>query len=104
MATSTDEWVAMLKEFAKLIEEAKRNAWLQILMSISESYDLKQTWVMVHELSWSEVATSGKVLQYNGYIYMNCKVKASAFIQVYVPICGRKSDKPFSEALLFLCL
>ena len=74
--------------------------WRQIYEKISKSIDFKQAWA----LSWKEAQSKAKLVRYNGRLYSNYRVKASAFIQEYTTIGGRKTVKPSLEANRLLVL
>ena len=61
--------------------------------------DAKKAWAVVKRLNGSERAQDGKTLVYKGHEYVSDKAKASAFIQEYATVSGRKSDRSSRRAV-----
>ena len=74
-------------------QEAKRNTWRAHLKEVTRTKDAKKDWAVVKSLNGSARAQDGKTLVYKGREYVSDKAKASAFIQEYATVSGRKSDR-----------
>ena len=61
--------------------------------------DAKNAWAIVKSLNGSARAQDGKTLVYKGREYVSDKAKASAFIQEYATVSGRKSDRSSRRAV-----
>ena len=59
---------------------------------MTRTKDTKKAWVVVKSLNGSTRAQDGKTIVYKGREYESDKAKASAFIQEYATVSGRKSD------------
>ena len=59
---------------------------------MTRTKDAKKVWAVVKSLNGSVRAQDRKNLVYKGREYVSDKAKASAFIQEYATVSGRKSD------------
>ena len=66
---------------------------------MTRTKDAKKAWAVVKSLNGSARAQDGKTLVYKGREYVSDKEKASAFIQEYATISGRKSDRSSRRAV-----
>ena len=92
MGATRDTWVANTGEVPVKTQEAKRNIWRAHLEEVTRTKDAKKAWAVVKSLNWSARAQDGKTLVCKGREYVSDKAKASAFIQEYATVSGRKSD------------
>ena len=74
-------------------QEAKRNTWRAHLEEVTRTKDAMKAWAVVKSLNGSARAQDGNTLVYKGREYVSDKAKASAFIQEYATVSGRKSDR-----------
>ena len=80
-------------------QEAKRNTWRAHLEEVTRTKDAKKAWAVVKSLNGLARALDGKPLAYKCREYVSDKAKASAFIQEYATIRGRKSDRSSRRAV-----
>ena len=80
-------------------QEAKRSTWRAHLEEVTRTKDDKKAWAVVKSLNGSARAQDGKTLVYKGREYVSDKAKASAFIQDYATVSGRKSDRSSRRAV-----
>ena len=80
-------------------QEAKRNTWRAYLEEVTSTKDAKKAWEVVKSLNGSARAQDGITLVCNGREYVSDKAKASAFIQKYTTVSGRKSDRSSRRAV-----
>ena len=66
---------------------------------MTRTKDAKTAWAVVKSLNWSARAQDGKTQVYIGREYVSDKAKASAFIQEYATVSGRKSDRSSRRAV-----
>ena len=99
MRNNRQEWVKTNRLVLEKTKEARRAIWQSHLSSISEDKDIKKAWDVVKSLSGSNQSQAGKTLIYNGIEYASDTAKASAFVQEYAQISGKKSDKDTRQAL-----
>ena len=66
---------------------------------MTRTKDAKKAWAVVKSLNGSARAQDGKTLDYKGRENVSDKAKASAFIQEYATVSGRKSDWPSRKAV-----
>ena len=66
---------------------------------MTRTKDAKKAWAVVKSLNGSARAQDGKTLVYKGREYVSDKAKASAFIQEYATISGRKSNRSSRRAV-----
>ena len=66
---------------------------------MTRTKDAKKAWAVVKSLNGSARAQDGKTLVYKGREYVSDKAKASAFIQEYATVSGRKSDRSSRRAV-----
>ena len=93
MGANRDAWVAKTREVLEKTQESKRNTWRALHKDVSRTKDAKKAWACVKSLNGSARAQDGKTLVYNGREYVSDKAMASAFIQEYATVSGRKSDR-----------
>ena len=93
MGANRDAWVAMTREVLEKTQEAKRSTWRAHLEEVTRTKDAKKAWAVVKSQCGSARAQDGKALVYKGREYVSDKAKASAFIQEYATVSGRKSDR-----------
>ena len=93
MGANRDAWVAKTREVLEKTQEAKRNTWRAHLEEVTRTKDAKKAWAVVKSLNGSARAQDGKTLVYKSREYVSDKTKASAFIQEYATVSGRKSDR-----------
>ena len=99
MGANRDAWVAKTREMLEKTQEAKRSTWRAHLEEVTRTKDTKNAWTVVMNLNVSARAQDGKTLVYKGCEYVSDKAKASAFIQEYVTVSGRKSDRSSRRAV-----
>ena len=99
MGANRDAWVAKTREVLEKTQEAKRNTWQAHLEEVTRTKDAKKAWAVVKSLNWSARAQDWKTLAYKGREYVSDKAKASAFIQEYTTVSGRKSDRSSRRAV-----
>ena len=99
MGANRDAWVAKTREVLEKTQEAKRNTWRAHLEEVTRTKDAKKAWAVVKSLNGSAWAQDGKTLVYKGREYVSDKAKASAFIQEYATVSGRKSDRSSQRAV-----
>ena len=99
MEANRDAWVAKTREVLEKTQEAKRNTWRAHLEEVTRTKDAKKDWAVVKSLNGLARAQDGKTLVYKGREYVNDKAKASAFIQEYSTVSGRKSDRSSRRAV-----
>ena len=99
MGANSDAWVAKTREVLEKTQEAKRNTWRAHLEEVTRTKDAKKVWAVVKSLNGSARALDGKTLVYKGREYVIDKAKASAFIQGYATVSGRKSDRSSRRAV-----
>ena len=99
MGANRDAWVAKTREVLEKTQEAKRNTWRAHLEEVTRTKDANKAWVVVKSLNGSARAQDGKTLVYKGREYVSDKEKASAFIQEYATVSGRKSDRSSRRAV-----
>ena len=99
MGANTDAWVAKTREVLEKTQEAKRNTWRAHLEEVTRTKDAKKAWAVVKSLNGSARPQDGKTLVYKGHEYVSDKAKASAFIQEYATVSGRKSDRSSRRAV-----
>ena len=92
MGANRDAWVAKTREVLEKTQEAKRNTWRAHLEEVTRTKDAKKAWAVMKSLNASARAQDGKTQVYKGREYVSDKAKASAFIQEYTTVSGRKSD------------
>ena len=80
-------------------QEAKRYTWRAHLEEVTRTKDAKKAWAVVKSLNGSARAHHAKTLVYKGREYVSDKAKASAFIQEYATVSGRKSDRSSRRAV-----
>ena len=97
MGANRDAWVAKTREVLEKTQEAKRNTWH--LEEVTSTNEAKKTWAVVESLNGSALALDVKTLVYKGREYVSDKTKASAFIQEYATVSGRKSDRSSRRAV-----
>ena len=85
--------VAKTREVLEKTQEAKRNTWRTHLEEVTRTKDAMKAWAVVKSLNGSARAQDGKTLVSKGREYVSDKAKASAFIQEYSTVSGRKSDR-----------
>ena len=95
----TDAWVAKTRKVLKKTQEAKRNTWRAHLEEVTCTKDAKKAWAVVKSLNGSARAQDWKTLVYKGSEYVRDKAKASAFVQEYATVSGRKSDRSSRRAV-----
>ena len=99
MGKNRNAWVAKSREVLQKTLEAKRNTWRAHLEEVTRTKDAKKAWSVVKSLNGSARAQDGKTLVYKGREYVSDKAKASAFIQEYATVSGRKSDRSSRRAV-----
>ena len=99
MGANRDAWVAKTREELEKTEEAKRNTWRAHLEEVTHTKDAKKAWALVKSLNGSARAQDGKTIVYKGREYVSDRAKASAFIQEYSTVSGRKSDRSSRRAV-----
>ena len=95
MGANRDAWVAKTREVLEKTQEAKRNTWRAHLEEVTRT----KAWTVVKSLNGSARAQDGKTLVYKGREYVNDNAKATAFIQEYATVSGRKSDRSSMRAV-----
>ena len=98
VGANRDAWVAKTREVLEKTQEAKRNTWRAHLKEVTSTKDAKKAWAVVKSLNGSARAQDGKTLVYKSREYVSDKAKASAFIQEYATVSGRKSDRSSRRA------
>ena len=98
IGANRDAWVAKTREVLEKTQEAKRNTWRAHLKEVTRTKDAKKSWAVVKSLNGSARAQDGKTLVYKGREYVSDKAKASAFIQEFATVSGRKSDRSSRRA------
>ena len=93
MGANRDAWVAKTREVLEKTQEAKRSTWRAHLEEVTRTKDANKAWAVVKSLNGSARVQNGKTLVYKGREYVSDKAKASAFIQEYSIVSGRKSDR-----------
>ena len=99
MGSNRDAWVAKTREALEKTQEAKRNTWRAHLEKVTRTKGAKKAWAVVKSLNGSARAQDWKTLVYKGREYVSDKAKASAFIQEYATVSGRKSDRTSRRAV-----
>ena len=99
MWANRDAWVAKTKEVLEKTQEVKGNTWRAHLEEVTRTKDAKIVWAVVKSLNGWARAQNGKTLVYKGREYVSDKAKASAFIQEYATVSGRKSDRSSRRAV-----
>ena len=99
MGANRDAWVAKTREVLEKTQEAKRNTWRAHLEEMTRTKDAKKAWAVVKSLNGSARAQNGKTLVFKGREYVSDMAKASAFIQEYATVSGRKSDRSSRRAV-----
>ena len=99
MGANRDAWVTKTREVLEKTQEAKRNTWRAHLEEVTNTEDAKKALAVVKSLNGSAQAQDGKTLVYKGREYVSDKAKASAFIQEYATVSGRKSDRSSRRAV-----
>ena len=99
MWANRDAWVAKTREVFEKTQEAKRDTWRAHLEEVTRTKDAKKAWAVVKSLNGSARAQDGKTLVYKGREYVSDKAKASAFIQEYATVSGRKRDRSSRRAV-----
>ena len=99
MGANRDAWVAETREVLEKTQEAKRNTWRALLEEVNRTKDAKKAYAVVKSLNGSARAKDGKTIVYKGREYVSDKAKASAFIQEYATVSGRKSDRSSRRAV-----
>ena len=99
MGANRDACVAKTREVLKKNQVAKRNTWWAHLEEVTRTKDAKKAWAVVMSLNGSVRAQDGKTLLHKGREYVSYKAKASAFIQEYATVSGRKSDRSSRRAV-----
>ena len=99
IGANSDAWVAKTREVLEKTEEAKHNTWRAHLKEVTSTKDAKKAWAVVKSLNGSARAQDGKTLVYKSREFVSDKAKASAFIQEYATVSGRKSDRSSRRAL-----
>ena len=66
---------------------------------MTRTKDAKKAWADVKSQNGSARAQDGKTLVHKGYKYVSDKAKASAFIQEYATVSGRKSGRSSRRAV-----
>ena len=99
MGANRDAWVAKTREVLEKTQEAKRYTWRAHLVEMTRTKDAKKAWAVVKSLNGSARAQDWKTLVYKGREYVSDKAKASAFIQEYITVSGRKSDRSSRRAV-----
>ena len=99
MGANRDAWVAKTREVLEKTQEAKRNTWRAHLEEVTRTKDAKKAWAVVKSLNGSARPQDGKTQVYKGREYVSDKAKASAFIQEYATVSGRKSDRSSRSAV-----
>ena len=99
MGANRDVWVAKTREVLEKTQEARCNTWRAHLEEATRTKDAKKAWAVVKSLNGSARAQDGKTLAYNGREYVSDKAKASAFIQEYATVSGRKIDRSSRRAV-----
>ena len=80
-------------------QAAKRNTWRTHLEEVARTKDAKKVRAVVKSMNESARAQDGKTPVYKGREYVSDKAKASAFIQEYATVSGRKSDRSNRRAV-----
>ena len=93
MGANRDAWVAKTREVHEKIQKAKRDTWRAHLEEVTRTKDAKKAWAVVKSLNGSARAQDWKTLVYKCREYVSDYAKASAFIQEYATVSGRKSDR-----------
>ena len=99
MGANRDARVAKTREVLDKTQEAKRSTWRAHLEEVTRTKDAKKAWEVVKNLNGSARAQDGKTLVYKGREYVSDKAMASAFIQEYATVSGRKSDRSSRRAV-----
>ena len=99
MGANRDAWVAKTREVLEKTQEAKRSTWRAHLEEVTRTKDAKKVWAVVKSLNESARAQDGKTQVYFGREYVSDEAKASAFIQEYATVSGRKSDRSSRRAV-----
>ena len=99
MGANRDAWVAITREVLEKTQEAKRNTWRAHPEEVTRTKDAKKAWAVVKSLNGSARAQDRKIIVCNGREYVSDKAKASAFIQEYATVSGRKSDRSSRRAV-----
>ena len=99
MGANRDAWIAKTREVLEKTQEDKRNTWRAHLEVVTRTKDVKKAWAVVKSLNGSARAQDGKTIVYKGREYVSDKAKASAFIQEFASVSGRKSDRSSRRAV-----
>ena len=99
MGANRDAWIAKTREVLEKTHEAKRNTWRAHLEEVTRTKDAKKAWAVVKSQNGLARVQDGKILVYKGRDYVSDKAKASAFIQEYATVSGRKSDRSSRRAV-----
>ena len=99
MGANRDAWVAKTREVLEKTQEANRNTWRAHLEEVTHTKDAKKAWAVVKSLNGSMRVQDGKTLVCKGREYVSDKAKASAFIQEYATVIGRKNDRSSRRAV-----
>ena len=99
IGANRDVWVAKTREVLEKTQEDKRNTWRAHLEEVTRTKDAMKAWAVVKSLNGSARAQDWKTLVYKGREYVSDKAKASAFIQEYATVSGRKSDRSSRRAV-----
>ena len=88
-----DALVAKTREVLEKTLGAKRNTWRAHLEEVTRTKDAKKAWAVVKSLNGPTRAQDVETIVYKGREYVSDKAKASAFLQEYATVSGRKSDR-----------
>ena len=99
MGANRDAWVAKTREVLENTQDAKRNTWRAHLEEVTRTKDAKKAWAVVKSQNGSARGQDWKTLVYKGREYVSDNAKASAFIQEYASVSGRKSDRSSRRAV-----
>ena len=99
MGANRDAWVAKTREVLEKTQEAMHNTWRAHLEEVTRTKDAKKAWAVVKSLNGSARAQDGQTIVYKGREYVSDKAKASAYIQEYATVNGRKSDRSSRRAV-----
>ena len=99
MGANRDAWVAKTREVLEKTQEAKRSTWRAHLEEVTRTKDAKKAWAVVKSLNGSARDQDGKTIVNKGRQYVSDKANASAFIQEYATVSGRKSDRSSRRAV-----
>ena len=99
MRANRDTWVSKTRQVLEKTQEAKRSNWRAHIEEVTRTKDAKKAWAVVKSLNGSAQAQDGKTLVYKGREYVSDKAKASAFIQEYATVSGRKRDRSSRRAV-----